>query len=50
MKGKGWQVKVVDEIEKNTEMFLKIYDIYRMENPSDKPVIMQYPTSIKLES
>lgn len=49
MKGKGWQVKVVDEIEKNTEMFLKIYDIYRLENPSDKPIIMQYPTSIKIE-
>lgn len=49
MKGKGWQVKVVDEIEKNTEMFLKIYDIYRLENPNDKPVIMQYPTSIKIE-
>lgn len=47
--GKGWQLKTVDEIEKNTEMFLKIYDIYRLENPSDKPIIMQYPTSIKIE-
>lgn len=47
--GRGWQVKIVDEIEKNLEIFLKIYDIYRLENPNDKPITMQYPTSIKIE-
>lgn len=49
MQGHGWQVKIIDDIEKNLEMFNKIYDIYRLENPNDKPVYMQYPTSIKIE-
>ncbi len=49
LQGKGWQVKIVDNIEKNLEIFNNIYNIYRLENPNEKPVIMQYPTSIKIE-
>jgi len=47
--GKGWQIKIIDEIEKNFDIFTKVYDIYRLENPNDKPIILQYPTSIKIE-
>lgn len=49
MQGHGWQVKIIDDIEKNLEIFNKIYDIYRLENPNDKPIHMQYPTSIKIK-
>ena len=41
---------VVDNIEKNHEMFLKIYDIYKMENPYFTPYTEQLPTSVKLNT
>jgi len=46
--GKGWQLKVIDEIEKNFQIFDKIYDIYKLECPNQVPHFKQYPTSIKL--
>lgn len=49
IQGKGWQLKVVNEIERNLEIFNKIYDIYKIENPNDKPIIQSLPTSIELE-
>lgn len=49
MKGKGWQVKIIDDISKNFDIFIKVYDIYKLENPNNKPVTTQYPTSIKLK-
>jgi hypothetical protein len=48
MQGKGWQVKVVDDIEKNLDMFLNVYKIYKLENPNAKPHSELLPTSIKL--
>lgn len=48
--GKGWQIKVVDEIEKNFEMFKKIYDIYQLENPNFTPYTEQLPTTVKLKT
>jgi len=50
IQGKGWELKVVDDIDKKFNMFLKIYDIYKMENPNPKPYIEILPISIKLES
>jgi hypothetical protein len=47
--GKGWQLKVVDDIEKNHNMFMKIYDIYRLENPNFGPYIEKLPTTVKLK-
>ena len=29
-------------------MFLKVYDIYKMENPDAKPTTEKLPTSVKL--
>lgn len=46
--GKGWQIKQVDEIEKNFKLFLNIYELYKIENPEVRPLYKSYPTSIKL--
>jgi hypothetical protein len=48
IQGAGWQLKYIDDIDKNFEMFLKIYDIYKLENPDPKPATELLPTIIKL--
>ncbi len=48
IQGKGWQLKSVGDIDRNFEMFLKIYDIYKLENPDAKPATELLPISIKL--
>jgi hypothetical protein len=50
IQGKGWQLKAVDDIATNFQMFQKIHDIYRLENPEDKPITESLPISIKLNS
>lgn len=49
MQGKGWQLKQVSEIERNFDMFKKIYDIYKLENPHMKPYSEILPTTVKLD-
>lgn len=49
IQGKGWELKVINNIEENFLMFLKVYDIYKMENPDAKPYTETLPISIKLE-
>lgn len=46
--GKGWELKPVDEIEKNFELFKLIQKLYELENPVTAPVYSTYPTTIKL--
>jgi len=46
--GKGWQIKVIDEIEKNFELFRMIYKLYSLENPVTEPIYNSYPTTLKL--
>ena len=48
IQGKGWQLKPSDGIATNFEMFKKIYDIYKLENPEFKPITELLPTSIKI--
>jgi hypothetical protein len=48
IQGAGWQLKIIDNIEKNFEMFTKIYDIYKLENPDSAPYSQVLPTSVKL--
>jgi hypothetical protein len=48
IKGRGWELKTIDNIDEKFDMFLKIYDIYKMENPDAKPTTEKLPTSIKL--
>jgi hypothetical protein len=48
IQGKGWQLKTIGDIDRNFEMFLKVYDIYKLENPDAKPATELLPISIKL--
>jgi hypothetical protein len=48
IQGKGWQLKPISDIDRNFEMFLKIYDIYKLENPDSKPITELLPTTVKL--
>jgi len=46
--GKGWQVKIVDEIDHNFDLFQTIYKLYKLDNPEVKPIFKEYPTVLKL--
>lgn len=46
--GNGWQIKVVDEIDHNFELFQMIYKLYSLENPTTEPIYNSYPTTLKL--
>jgi hypothetical protein len=46
--GRGWQIKVVDDIDKNFELFKMIYELYKLENPTTEPIYNSYPTKLKL--
>jgi len=46
--GKGWELKQIDDIDKNFELFKLIYKLYEMEHPTTEPVFNSFPTTIKL--
>ena len=46
--GKGWQIKNIDDIEENFELFKLIYKLYTLENPNTEPIYNSYPTTLKL--
>jgi CRISPR/Cas system-associated exonuclease Cas4 (RecB family) len=46
--GKGWKIKVIDEIEENFELFKLIYKLYALENPTTEPIYQSYPTTLKI--
>ena len=46
--GKGWELKAIDEVDTNFELFKLIYKLYELENPTTAPIYTSYPTSIKL--
>jgi hypothetical protein len=48
IQGKGWELKIVGEIDKNFKIFQNIYEIYKLENPDSKPATELLPTSVKL--
>ena len=48
IQGKGWELKFINDIEKNFKMFENIYEIYTLENPNFKPVTETLPTSVKI--
>jgi hypothetical protein len=48
IQGKGWELKFVNDIEKNFKMFKNIYEIYSLENPNFKPVTETLPISVKI--
>ena len=48
IQGKGWELKVVSDIENNFKMFKNIQEIYKLENPNSKPMTELLPTSVKI--
>ena len=46
--GKGWQIKNIDEIDYNFDLFQTIYKLYLLENPNTQPIYKSYPTTLKL--
>ena len=46
--GKGWQIKMIDEIDKNFDLFKTIYKFYQLDHPTTEPIYQSYPTTIKL--
>lgn len=46
--GKGWQIKVVDEIDENFRLFKLIQELYNLDNPVLEPLTKSYPISLKL--
>jgi hypothetical protein len=48
IQGKGWELKMVSDIDANFKMFKNIQEIYKMENPDHKPYTEILPTTIKI--
>lgn len=48
IQGAGWELKVVDKIEENFELFKLIQRLYDLENPDTEPIYRKYPTVLKL--
>ena len=46
--GKGWQIKVIDDIDKNFNLFKSIYEFYKIDHPTTEPIYNSYPTTLKL--
>ena len=46
--GKGWQIKTIDDIEKNFQLFKAIYEFYKIDHPTTEPIYSSYPTTLKL--
>ena len=48
IQGAGWELKVIDKIEENFELFKLIQRLYDLENPDTEPIYRKYPTVLKL--
>lgn len=46
--GKGWQIKMIDNIDYNFNLFKSIYEFYRIDHPTTEPIYNSYPTTLKL--
>ena len=46
--GNGWEIKQIDKIDENFELFQTIYSLYKLDNPTTEPIYNSYPTRIKL--
>lgn len=46
--GEGWQIIFSDDIEKDFQAFLKIYDVFKIYNPKIEPYTKSYPTEISI--
>ena len=48
IQGKGWELRVIDDIETNFKMFKNVQEIYKLENPDHKPATETLPLTIKI--
>lgn len=48
IQGKGWQIVEYGDYEKSFQMFLKVYDIFKLEFSDMKPYSETYPVIVKL--
>ena len=48
IQGRGWELKAVDSIEENFELFKIIRRLYNLENPDTEPIYTKYSTVLKL--
>tara|TARA_R100000951_G_C2649390_1_gene183845 strand:- start:2848 stop:3630 length:783 start_codon:yes stop_codon:yes gene_type:complete len=46
--GKGWEVKQIDGIDENFELFKTIYSLFKLDNPVTEPIYNSYPTKVRL--
>lgn len=46
--GGNWELKVIDKIDENFDLFLTIYKLYKLDHPKVQPIYRQYPTILKL--
>lgn len=49
IQGRGWQLVTSDREQRdNMNIFLKVYDIFKLENPELKPISEKYPNTVEL--
>lgn len=48
IQGSGWQLKAIDDVEKNFKLFLYLYEFYKEDHLTTVPLYKTYSTSIKL--
>jgi ATP-dependent exoDNAse (exonuclease V) beta subunit len=51
IQGKGWEVITSEKsLEENWDLFNKVYDLYKLENPNSKPSSNNFPVSVQLKA
>lgn len=48
IQGKGWELKLVEDVEGDFELFQNIYKLYKLEHSKVEPIYNQYPITLKL--
>ena len=49
MQGKGWEIRESERsIEENWKLFTHVHELYKIENPNDKPIFDSFPLTIQL--
>jgi len=49
IQGKGWELRPIDNIEHNFKIFQYVHEIYKIENPYQKPMTENIPVSVRIE-
>ena len=51
IQGKGWEIVTSSRsIDENWNLFTKVYDLFKLENPDAEPMFNKFPMSVKLKS